>query len=330
MDKEKLIHFLTIKPGLKPHTIKNHSSRIDLFLRWLNGREISKQVMEEFFYELTKKDIKAGTYNAYLATFQWVDRFNKDQCHPTDYMDGYKSKENDSDPIQILSTEQVKKLLSTNITFKFKSEAMRELDDFYLLFTRFLYFTACRAQEGIKLKVKFYDTGTHAIYFTKTKTSRNRRVYLEDPFLIKELDRLVQGKGEDDYIFLTPKNKLICWQVFWDNLKKRCEFAKVRKIHPHTLRHSQASHLYQAGVPLEIVSLILGHANVDITFKTYIHVADGPIKQAFTRSPLVQDLVTPLQRIADIKKTLDALHIEQDTRLRDFYKDLQMVFLKYS
>jgi len=328
MDVLEFIKFLTTQRALKEGTINNHRLRIEMFLRWLEGKEINKQNLQSFFYSI--KDKNGGTYNAFLSTLRLVDLYFENIGTPKFLMKGYQSKEYTPDPIQILSIEDTQKLLSTHITFKQRHVEWEKLDEFYLSFTRFLYFTACRVQEGIKLKVKYYDPGTHAIYFVKTKTSRNRRVYIEDKELQQILHKAMVGKSPDDYLFLTPSGKPICWQMCWDNLKKRSRTAEIMEIHPHTLRHTQASHLYKAGVPLEMVSLILGHKNVGVTFNTYVHVADESIKQAFTRSPLIQQEVSPTEKIKDIKKTLDSLRIDQDERLKEFYKDLQMVFIKYS
>ena len=51
----------------------------------------------------------------------------------------------------------------------------------------------------------------------------------------------------------------------------------------HTLRHSAASMMLSAGVPLKVVSEVFGHANVAITGDTYGHVSPEVSRQALTR-----------------------------------------------
>jgi len=73
--------------------------------------------------------------------------------------------------------------------------------------------------------------------------------------------------------------------------KARCPHVPTR-IHPHMLRHSHAMHLYQAGLPLALLTEWLGHADPETTL-VYAH-ADTEMKRhalekaniATTRSPL--------------------------------------------
>jgi integrase/recombinase XerC len=329
--REKFLGFLSTKRALKGHTIVNHDFRIGVFLNWLNGREITKDTVQEFFGFLNQKGLKTGTYNAYLATFRLLDLYFDDQDTPKNLLKGYKSKKtDDTEPIKIITIEQVKQLLITPMEYKIKNDKWKPLDDLYLIFTRFLYFSACRVSEAIELKVEHYDPGTHCVWFVNTKTKK-RHIYIEDPVLQRSMDELIRNKEPGDYIFTNILGNPINWQTYWDNLKRRCKLVGIPfKVKPHTLRHSQASHLYQAGVALEIVSLILGHANISTTWKTYVHVADDPIKQAQARSPLLQQTTSPRERIKQIKETVEGLKIDTDMRLTDFYKDLMTVFIKYA
>lgn len=48
--------------------------------------------------------------------------------------------------------------------------------------------------------------------------------------------------------------------------------AGVKRITPHGCRHTFASNMLRAGVPLDMVSKVLGHSNINITHATYSHV----------------------------------------------------------
>ena len=56
-------------------------------------------------------------------------------------------------------------------------------------------------------------------------------------------------------------------------LKVAASRAGVPRAGLHTLRHSAASVMLSAGVPLEVVSVILGHSSIAITGDVYVHVA---------------------------------------------------------
>jgi site-specific recombinase XerD len=75
-----------------------------------------------------------------------------------------------------------------------------------------------------------------------------------------------------------------------DRVSKRFKFF-VRKaklsgrenVSFHTLRHSCASWLIQQGVPLAVVSEILGHSSTEITDQTYSHVGDDAVTEAMDK-----------------------------------------------
>ena len=59
-----------------------------------------------------------------------------------------------------------------------------------------------------------------------------------------------------------------------------CEKAKLRSIRIHDFRHSHASFLFNNGVDVTVVSKRLGHADISITMKTYIHMMPEKEDQA--------------------------------------------------
>ncbi|WP_416316347.1 tyrosine-type recombinase/integrase [Weissella cibaria] len=68
------------------------------------------------------------------------------------------------------------------------------------------------------------------------------------------------------------RSQIINCKTYSGNLTKILRAAGVNdNITPHGLRHSHASHLISAGVSLEYVSERLGHKNVSITQKIYVH-----------------------------------------------------------
>jgi integrase len=112
---------------------------------------------------------------------------------------------------------------------------------------------------------------------TKTKTAKSRRVVplsptaenlLRDVRTRQRAERLLAGSmwQPTPYVFTTefgqpsdPRNAL------------------------HTLRHSAASVMLSAGVPLKVVSEIFGHASVAITGDVYGHVSPDVSRDALTR-----------------------------------------------
>ena len=94
--------------------------------------------------------------------------------------------------------------------------------------------------------------------------------------------KTTRAKAAGNRLFLTrsggPMTRIVLWQL----VQKLSRKAGLRKIHPHTLRHTFATHLLSGGADLRVVQELLGHSNVATT-QIYTHVDADRLKQ-FTRS----------------------------------------------
>lgn len=96
-------------------------------------------------------------------------------------------------------------------------------------------------------------------------------------------ERLAAGPSwsESGLVFTTPVGTPIDPSNFRRQFDKVCAKAGLVGWHPHELRHSAASIMLAAGVPLEVVSRVLGHASIRITADVYGHIMD----RSFVRPP---------------------------------------------
>jgi len=147
-----------------------------------------------------------------------------------------------------------------------------------------LYATGLRVSELVTLKLK--DANTVAGYLLAFgKGGKERLVPMGESASdrVKEYVFAVRNKqvskGNNEYLFLSRLGDKMSRQAFWNLIKKRSNQAGIwKKISPHSLRHSFATHLLENGADLRSVQIRLGHADLSST-QIYTHVTRERLKK---------------------------------------------------
>ncbi len=151
-----------------------------------------------------------------------------------------------------------------------------------------LYATGLRVSELVDLKVP--DINLEAGYLiTLGKGNKERLVPLSEIALELLRDYLVYTRPAilksrtNAVLFPNRFGNRMSRQGFFKNLKRYARKAGIKKkISPHTLRHSFASHLLENGADLRSVQMMLGHADISTT-QIYTHVTRERLKKIFDR-----------------------------------------------
>jgi integrase/recombinase XerD len=152
----------------------------------------------------------------------------------------------------------------------------------------FLYATGLRVSELVSLQYQQVDFQGN--YLTvKGKGAKVRAVPFGQWARIKLLDyinearpRLLKGKSSP-YLFVTRSGKPLTRQAFWKLMHRYALAAGIeKKVTPHTLRHSFATHLLEGGADLRSVQSMLGHADISTT-QIYTHVNGARLKEVHRR-----------------------------------------------
>ena len=140
--------------------------------------------------------------------------------------------------------------------------------------------TGCRAGELLALKAGDFDSRSNTLLIADSKSGKPRRVPLtEDGVTLFE--RLTPGKLEDEALFLRADGSPWYRVALVRAMRAACAAAKVRPAATfHVLRHTYASHLVQAGVPLIFVAEALGHSDARMVTKHYGHLAPSHVADA--------------------------------------------------
>lgn len=153
-----------------------------------------------------------------------------------------------------------------------------------------LYGTGLRRAEVTGLKVSDIDTGRMVIHVLGGKGRKDRDVMLS-PKLLDALREYWRSLKHKPRTWLFPAGR---WhanteqpmtdKVIWYACDQAAKRAGIDKpVHPHTLRHSFATHLLEAGVDLRTIQLLMGHSDLKAT-TVYLHLSHRHLQS--TGSPL--------------------------------------------
>jgi site-specific recombinase XerD len=172
-------------------------------------------------------------------------------------------KERDRLP-DILSTDEIARMIN----------ASGNLFRRALLMT--LYGTGMRRAEVVRLKVGHIDSERMIIRVVQGKGGKDRDLPLS-PTLLETLREYWRWRKPNGYLFpsrcTARADQPITDKAVWFICAQAARCAGIKKrVTPHTLRHSWATHLLENGTDLRTIQLLLGHEDLEVTAR-YLHVS---------------------------------------------------------
>jgi integrase/recombinase XerD len=148
-----------------------------------------------------------------------------------------------------------------------------------------LYGTGIRASEAARMRVGDLDLEAGTALVRRGKGDKDRVVVL-NPHLASDLDRYLRGRAwGGEWIFPSPRGGCLTDETLRELLRKYARKAGIRKrVTPHILRHTLASHLVDQGVDLRTIGALLGHASLRTT-QIYTHVSARRLRAVARNHP---------------------------------------------
>ena len=270
MDLQELMKKELLRRNYSLKTIKTYLYCINKFLRLYKGKErkISKKDVNEYLNHLADKNKTGSTINVNLNALKFLleEILNKKFISKIKY-----SKIPKTFPV-FLSKEEVLSLFSNIKNEKHK------------LMIKLLYGSGLRVNELVNLKVKDLNFENNYGWVRQGKGRKDRLFII--PTLLKQdlINYIKENNLNDESWLFASYNGHISTRTIQEIIKKTCKKTKLnKKVHPHTLRHSFATHLVEDGYDLTLVQSLLGHKSPETTM-IYIHMASP--KLLSVKSPL--------------------------------------------
>lgn len=267
-----------------PNTVRTYIHAIEDFARYFGrspyrlGPEHIRQYQVHLFRE---RKLSAGTVEGRTAAlrFLFVKTLKRPYIH-----DQIPFPKRQRPLPAVLSQDEVARLIDSAQNLMHRAMLMT------------LYGTGVRRAELCQLKVADVDSKRMVIRVRNGKGGRDRDVLLSDKLLetLREYWRWMKPKT---HLFPgTVKNWRadvpITTKVVWTAVNEARKRAGIEKrISPHTLRHSFATHMLEAGADLRTIQVLLGHAELADTAvylhlsRRHLHAVASPIESLTVSTP---------------------------------------------
>jgi len=270
--------FLKLERGLSENSIDNYIRDVKKLVTFLEKNEISvspieidESIVKQFIYEVSKSlnaRSQARILSGLRSFFDYLIFEDYRETNPTDLIETPKIGRKLPDT---LSQFEVDTLINAIDLSHPQGERNRTI-------LETMYSCGLRVSEVISLKVSdlFFEEGFIRVLGKGNKQRFvpihiNTQKYIN--IYIKEIrSHIKTQKGFEDTLFLNRRGKGLSRQMIFMILKELAEkIGLTKKISPHTLRHSFATHLLKNGADLRAIQQLLGHESITTT-EIYVHL----------------------------------------------------------
>ncbi|MCD6193684.1 MAG: tyrosine recombinase XerC [Candidatus Aminicenantes bacterium] len=285
---ELFLEFLRHEKNASFHTINNYRRDLEQFAAFCQKNKVSLKKVEPTFLRsylatLYERELKKSSIARKLAALRSFFRF----CQRQGFI-GYN-------PAEVLASPRLEKKVPTFLTeeeinrFLDRPSGTRPLDKRDEALLELLYATGIRVSELVGINLEDLNL-SHRFIRVRGKGKKERLV----PFGTKAEKKIRnylkcrwqinRGEVEPEPLFLNYRGRRLSVRSVQRVVDKAIKRAALRrKISPHSLRHSFASHLLSRGADLRVIQELLGHASLATTQK-YTHLDLKRLLEVYSKS----------------------------------------------
>ncbi|UAM99850.1 site-specific tyrosine recombinase XerD [Polaribacter litorisediminis] len=277
--------YLKIERGLSQNTLDSYTRDLEKLTLFLDENDINcsaisidEVTIQQFIYEVAKKvnpRSQARIISGLRSFFDYLVFEDYRETNPTDLIETPKIGRKLPDT---LSEDEINELISAIDLSHPQGERNRTIIET-------MYSCGLRVSELITLKISdlFFDEG-----FIKVTGKGNKERYVPIHYTAQKYismyiheirTHLKPIKNFEDTLFLNRRGKGLTRQMIFTILKDlSVKINLKKKISPHTLRHSFATHLLKNGADLRAIQQMLGHESITTT-EVYVHLNTSYLKE---------------------------------------------------
>ena len=280
--------YLGVERGLSARTIDAYTRDLDKLVEFLDRRGVTSAAsasgndLRDFVYHLKDAGLQATSIRRAISAVRTYYSFliaeGLATVDPTDRVELPKTWRRLPG---VLSTTEVEQLLNApdlHDRMYWRDKALLE----------FAYASGVRVSEltSVRTRDLALDEGFAAVFGKGSKERLvpvGRAAQRALDIYMRELRPKLSTGGAEGALFLNARGKPLSRMGIWKILRKHVRLAGIKKrVTPHTLRHSFATHLLEGGADLAAVQEMLGHADIATT-QIYTHVDREYLKDVHRR-----------------------------------------------
>ncbi len=286
--------FMKFEKGLSDNSLASYHNDLNRYAEYIESHgatglnEAARSDVRNYFKSLFDMGLKQSSIARNFSSVKNLHKFlvfrKIAEVDPTSNLD--RPKPSKKLPV-VLSKEEVDRLIRTpdiNSELGIRDRAIIET----------LYATGVRVSELVNLKKRDLIESENVIRVFG-KGSKERIVPIGDIALewIERYDTSVRSslgrksapvkQSGGDFLFLNFRGGKLSRISVWRMLQKYARGANIKKqIHPHTLRHTFATHLLEGGADIRAVQEMLGHSDIGTT-QIYLHLDRSYLKEVLDK-----------------------------------------------
>ena len=281
--------YLKIERGLTENTVKNYCSDIIALAQFISTNNISekpkdcsKETLQQFIYQQSKSispNSQARKISSIKSFFNFLIFEELRTNSPADLLEGPKLGRKLPATLNLIEIEKILDSIDFHSPNGYRNRAIIET----------LYGSGLRVSELVNLTLSNVFFKEDIIRVTG-KGEKERLVPLGSyskkyiQIYVEEIRSLKKIKKTDyDILFLNRNGKKITRAMIFTIVKDSAKKAGIeKKISPHTLRHSFATHLLENGADLRSIQLLMGHESITTT-EIYTHLDNKHLKKVIEK-----------------------------------------------
>ncbi len=282
---DSFLSYIELEKEYSKNTISSYKNDLDDFKEFLkkideDPIEIDKKDIFNYLVFLSKKKLKPASLRRKISALRSFYKFLiREELIENDPTIDLTLPKKDKVLPDVISVEEIEKLINIIPEKGFKGKRDKALIEL-------LYSSGLRVSEIINLKINEIDL-KNGYLKCFGKGSKERIVpfgsFAKD-LLIEYIEERDKNNINSDLLFVTKKGKKIVRQEINNILNRYAKKSKLKKkIHPHMLRHSFATHLLERGADLRSVQELLGHVDISTT-QIYTHLTKEHLREVYMNS----------------------------------------------